>query len=205
MIDNFKVVMLGDASVGKTTLVARWIFNEFKCDTKPTLGTAYQEKKVPYTNGKHYKINIWDTAGQEEYFSFTSVYCRDAKGAMIVFDLTKFSTFENVKKWVSIIRDNGDVPIVLCGNKSDLDTERAVSSEVAYELAQSFNATYFETSAITSHNVQEAFTELSHSIIKKIEQKVVKEVKYVEQRPDPPIVNIKKTKRTKRGHKTCNH
>ncbi len=126
----FKVVLIGDSGVGKSNLLSRYLKNEFSYDTKTTVGVEFGAKKVEIDEFK-IKVQIWDTAGQERYKSITNAYYKGAKGALLVYDITKKETFENINKWVPELKQNGDkdVTIVLVGNKIDLEDERKISTE----------------------------------------------------------------------------
>lgn len=126
----FKMIIIGDSGVGKTNILSRYIKNSFSFDTRSTVGVEFGAKKVE-VNGYKVKNQIWDTAGQERYRSITNTYYKGAKGAMVVYDIAKRETFDNVNKWINELRMNGekDVIIILVGNKCDLNDERVVSHE----------------------------------------------------------------------------
>jgi len=126
----FKIIIIGDSGVGKTNILSRYIKNSFSFDTRSTVGVEFGAKKLEL-NGIKVKGQIWDTAGQERYRSITNTYYKGAKGALVVYDISKRDSFDNVNKWVNELRMNGerDVIIVLVGNKSDLVNERVVSIE----------------------------------------------------------------------------
>ena len=117
----FKVVLIGDSGVGKSNLLSRFTRNEFSLDSKSTIGVEFATKSIQ-AEGKTIKAQIWDTAGQERYRAITSAYYRGAVGALLVYDLTKHGTFENVDRWLRELRDHAEANIVvmLVGNKSDL-------------------------------------------------------------------------------------
>ncbi|EAY08926.1 Ras family protein [Trichomonas vaginalis G3] len=160
-----KVVLLGNSAVGKTTLVTRWTEDRYDGSSQPTIGAAYKSVTLEFDDGKTYSMNIWDTAGQDEYRSTTSIYCRDAKAAMIVFDLTDRSSFEALDSWISTLSEKVDVPFVIVGNKSDIGDRRAISFDDGAAFAERHQVSYFETSALTNFNVDEAFNELSNVAI----------------------------------------
>lgn len=126
----FKIIIIGDSGVGKTNILSRYIKNSFSFDTRSTVGVEFGAKKIE-VNGIKVKSQIWDTAGQERYRSITNTYYKGAKGALVVYDVSKRDSFENINKWVNELRMNGekDVIIVLVGNKNDLIEERTVSTE----------------------------------------------------------------------------
>ncbi|MFQ6631835.1 hypothetical protein Gotur_009803 [Gossypium turneri] len=168
----FKVVLIGDSAVGKSQLLARFARNEFSVDSKATIGVEFQTKTLVIDN-KTVKSQIWDTAGQERYRAVTSAYYRGAVGAMLVYDMTKRQSFDNMARWLEELRVHADqnLVIMLVGNKCDLGSLRAVPTEDAQEFAQRENLFFMETSALESTNVETAFftvlTEIYRIISKK--------------------------------------
>lgn len=161
-----KIVLVGESGVGKTNILSRFCRDEFLADSKSTLGVEFATKILKIED-KKIRIQIWDTAGQERYKAITNSYYINAKGALVVFDMTRYSSFENVDKWVAELRNiaGKDIIIILVGNKSDLKNLRAVTKEEALEKAQNLgNLEYFETSALSSTYVQETFNSLTSSI-----------------------------------------
>ncbi|KAE8680588.1 Ras-related protein RABA4d [Hibiscus syriacus] len=154
----FKVVLIGDSAVGKSQLLARFARNEFNVDSKATIGVEFQTKTLVIDN-KTVKSQIWDTAGQERYRAVTSAYYRGAVGAMLVYDMTKRQSFDNMERWLEELRGHADTNIVimLIGNKCDLANLRAVPTEDAQEFAQRESLFFMETSALESTNVETAF------------------------------------------------
>lgn len=133
----FKVVLIGDTGVGKTNLLSRYLKNEFSFDSKTTVGVEFGSKRFEI-DGYKIKGQIWDTAGQERFRSITNAYYKGAKGALLVYDVTRRETFENISKWVPELKQTGDkdVTIILVGNKSDLENERQVSTEEGNKKAE---------------------------------------------------------------------
>merc|ERR1712130_254203 len=117
----FKVVLIGDSGVGKSNLLSRFTRNEFNLDSKSTIGVEFATRSIQVDN-KTIKAQIWDTAGQERYRAITSAYYRGAVGALLVYDISKQVTFENVERWLNELRDHADnnIVIMLVGNKSYL-------------------------------------------------------------------------------------
>mmetsp|Transcript_14560 Transcript_14560/g.34513 ORF Transcript_14560/g.34513 Transcript_14560/m.34513 type:complete len:216 (+) Transcript_14560:231-878(+) len=154
----FKVVLIGDSGVGKSNLLSRFTRNEFNLESKSTIGVEFATRSIP-VDGKTIKAQIWDTAGQERYRAITSAYYRGAVGALLVYDIAKHLTFENVDRWLKELRDHADqhIVIMLVGNKSDLRHLRAVPTEDAKGYAQMRNLSFIETSALDSTNVDQAF------------------------------------------------
>ncbi|KAK9813849.1 hypothetical protein WJX73_001700 [Symbiochloris irregularis] len=168
----FKVVLIGDSGVGKSNLLSRFTRNEFCLESKSTIGVEFATRSIQ-VDGKTIKAQIWDTAGQERYRAITSAYYRGAVGALLVYDITKQVTFENVERWLKELRDHADANIVimLVGNKSDLRHLRSVHTEDAQAYCEKEHLSFIETSALESTNVESAFkrilTEIYHIVSKK--------------------------------------
>ncbi|WBW74624.1 Rab11 family GTPase Ypt3 [Schizosaccharomyces osmophilus] len=154
----FKTVLIGDSGVGKSNLLMRFTRNEFNIESKSTIGVEFATRNIVLDN-KKIKAQIWDTAGQERYRAITSAYYRGAVGALIVYDITKQSSFDNVGRWLKELREHADsnIVIMLVGNKTDLLHLRAVSTEEAQTFAAENNLSFIETSAMDASNVEEAF------------------------------------------------
>ncbi|KAL4092110.1 hypothetical protein QTP88_026672 [Uroleucon formosanum] len=154
----FKVVLIGDSGVGKSNLLARFTRNEFNLESKSTIGVEFATRSIK-VNKKIIKAQIWDTAGQERYRAITSAYYRGAVGALLVYDIAKQLTYQNVERWLSELRDHADqnIVIMLVGNKSDLRHLRAVPADEATAFAEANNLSFIETSALDSTNVETAF------------------------------------------------
>ena len=164
----FKLVLIGDSGVGKTNILSRYISNEFSYSTKSTVGVEFGSKIIK-RDDKLIKIQIWDTAGQERYKSITSAYYKGAKGAFVVYDITRKDTFVNVDKWIGELKTcgNEDVFILLIGNKCDLKNERQVTEEEASKKADELKIAYCETSALDGKNVDYAFETVVEEVSKK--------------------------------------
>lgn len=152
------VVLIGDSGVGKSNLLSRFTRNEFNLDSKSTIGVEFATRSIQ-VNAKTIKAQIWDTAGQERYRAITSAYYRGAVGALLVYDISKRPTYENVQRWLKELRDHADsnIVIMLVGNKSDLRHLRAVTTEEAKQFASENNLSFIETSALDASNVEMAF------------------------------------------------
>lgn len=133
------VVLIGDSGVGKSNLLSRFTRNEFNLDSKSTIGVEFATRSIQ-VDAKTIKAQIWDTAGQERYRAITSAYYRGAVGALLVYDISKHQTYENVTRWLKELRDHADsnIVIMLVGNKSDLRHLRAVPTEEAKQFASKF-------------------------------------------------------------------
>ena len=174
--DLFKVVLIGDSGVGKSNLLSRFTRNEFSLDSKSTIGVEFATKSI-VAEGKTIKAQIWDTAGQERYRAITSAYYRGAVGALLVYDLTKHATFENVERWLKELRDHAEANIVvmLVGNKSDLKPQRAVPTEEAMAMAEQHNLAFIETSALDASGVDVAFQNILTEIYRLMNKKQMQE------------------------------
>ncbi|KAH0714193.1 hypothetical protein KY290_009052 [Solanum tuberosum] len=168
----FKVVLIGDSAVGKSQILARFARNEFSLDSKATIGVEFQTRTLVIQR-KSVKAQIWDTAGQERYRAVTSAYYRGAVGALLVYDITKRQTFDHIPRWLEELRAHADknIVIMLIGNKTDLEDQRAVPTEDAKEFAQKEGLFFLETSAMEATNVEDAFltvlTEIFNIVNKK--------------------------------------
>ncbi|XP_050369614.1 ras-related protein Rab11C [Argentina anserina] len=168
----FKIVLIGDSGVGKSNILSRFTRNEFCLESKSTIGVEFATRTLQ-VEGKAVKAQIWDTAGQERYRAITSAYYRGAVGALLVYDITKRPTFDNVQRWLRELRDHADsnIVIMMTGNKSDLNHLRAVSEDDGQALAEREGLSFLETSALGATNIEKAFqtilTEIHHIISKK--------------------------------------
>ena len=157
----FKVIVVGDAAVGKTSLMFRFVHGTFQKDYKMTIGVNFATKLVNLDSTK-VKLSIWDTAGQERFHFLLPSYYDGSSGGLVVFDVTRRESFTNLPKWLEQIRGKtGNIPLLIIGNKADLEDLRAVTQEEAKEFAQQYNVVYTETSAKTGDNVNDVFTALT--------------------------------------------
>jgi len=168
----FKVVLIGDSAVGKSQILARFARNEFSLDSKATIGVEFQTRTLVIQH-KSVKAQIWDTAGQERYRAVTSAYYRGAVGAMLVYDITKRQTFEHIPRWLEELRAHADknIVIILIGNKTDLEDQRAVPTEDAKEFAEKEGLFFLETSALEATNVETAFVTVLTEIFNIVNRK----------------------------------
>ncbi|KAH7678174.1 Small GTPase superfamily ARF/SAR type protein [Dioscorea alata] len=168
----FKIVLVGDSGVGKSNILSRFTRNEFSLESKSTIGVEFATRTLQI-EGKTVKAQIWDTAGQERYRAITSAYYRGAVGALLVYDITKRQTFDNVQRWLHELREHADsnIVIMMAGNKSDLSHLRSVQEDDGQALAEKEGLSFLETSALGAQNIEKAFqtilTEIYHIISKK--------------------------------------
>ncbi len=170
-----KVCMLGDPAVGKTSLIRKYVYNDFSSNYVSTIGTEVTKKDLlidfedPEFGKKQLNITlaIWDIIGQKEYRSLISRFYKNANGALIIFDLTRDDTIENVKDWTSsLFGAIGKIPVVFVGNKYDLVDKNKFSTDDLIELSVRYSAPWITTSAKEGENVEGAFIKLSELIIK---------------------------------------
>ncbi len=202
----FKVVIVGDSGVGKTNLIGRYLKNEYRQDTKATVGVEFGEKKYDIS-GLKIKAQLWDTAGQERYKAITSMYYKGAKGALIVFDLSSKTTFVNAEKWYNEIKKATDpsINLILVGNKSDLKDKRQVNTEDAENKVKEMGIAYMETSALNAENVDKAFSWLIEEISKKLkkedEEALEEENNTAKDVKESQTINLNTTKKENEGNK----
>ncbi|KAJ2455130.1 Vacuolar protein sorting-associated protein 21 [Coemansia sp. RSA 2336] len=186
---QIKVVLLGEAAVGKSSLVLRFVNDDFVENKEPTIGAAFMTQKVRLDDSV-LKLDIWDTAGQERFHSLAPMYYRNAQAALVVYDITRASSLDRAKSWIKELerQANPNIVVALVGNKLDLAAEadgsadgsaeedaeeqpeaeegksRQVPTEVARAFAESMNLLFLETSAKTGEGVVEVFTEITKKI-----------------------------------------
>lgn len=165
----FKIILIGDSGVGKTNILSRYINNYYSDSTKSTVGVELG-CKIEQINDTKVKIQIWDTAGQERYKSITKTYYKGAKGALIVYDISRKESFLNVDKWIGDLKEYGEenVCVILVGNKCDLENNRQVSTDEVSKKAEQYKIGFCETSALSAKNIDLAF----QMLIKKIAETI---------------------------------
>ena len=168
---SFKYIIIGDAYVGKSNLLLRYAHGQFKDDYQLTIGVEFAAKNVKI-RGKTYRIQIWDTAGQESFRSITRGYYKSSVCALVVYDISNKESFNNISTWIEDCKNQSPKTIffVLVGNKSDLEDKRQVSTEEGQELAEKYGIPFYETSAKTGANINEIFFNSAEEIVKKMEQ-----------------------------------
>ena len=163
----YKVLILGDSSVGKTCFLLRYCDKSFQDVHLSTIGLDYRLKTMTLKNNKTIKLQIWDTAGQDRFRAITKNYYKGANGIILIYDVTNTQTFENVKNWISQIKEeaNPNVIIYLVGNKIDVPEEqRLVKPEDGQKMADEFDLPFLEASAKDGTNINEVFQELLEKI-----------------------------------------
>ena len=163
-IESFKVVLIGETGVGKTSIITQFIDQTFQEDIQTTTGGTFSTKSVSCGNGKVLKFEIWDTAGQERYRALAKMFYKDANAAIMVYDVTRKETFEELKNyWAGQVKDNAPEKIILviAGNKSDLIEQETVDEGEARNFAKELNAIFISTSAKSSEGINSLFEEIA--------------------------------------------
>ena len=158
----YKILLLGDTSVGKSCLLLRFCDNSFQEAHLTTIGLDFRLKNINLKDDRKVKIQIWDTAGEDRFRSITRNYYKGAKGILLIFDVTDKETFTHVRDWIERIHEESPEGITIClvGNKIDMNESRVISNEEGKKIADEFKIPYFETSAKSNIGVEEVFTYL---------------------------------------------
>ena len=163
----YKVLLLGDSSVGKTCFLLRYCDKSFQEAHLSTIGLDYRLKSMTLQNDKNIKLQIWDTAGQDRFRAITKNYYKGANGIILIYDVTNKQSYENVKNWLTQIKEeaNPNVIIYLAGNKIDVEEDqRVITTEDGQKIADEYKLPFKETSAKNGINVNEIFQELVEKI-----------------------------------------
>ncbi len=164
---TYKLLMLGDASVGKTSLTHRYITGVFIDSPRLTIGVDFFSKKVRLVNGKKVKLQIWDFGGEERFRFLLPTYSKGSNAALFLYDITSEKSLESIGIWLEIVRKNaGNIPIFLIGSKCDLEPYRKVSPEFAQEIAMKYSCVqHIELSSKTGKNVENSFALISELLL----------------------------------------
>ena len=167
---SVKFIIVGDSSVGKSNILLRFSRNEFDSGHQATLGIEFANKHVIHNN-VDYLVQIWDTAGQENFRSVTRAYYKASAVAMVVYDITKEESFTHIQSWMKDCKElaPSTVLIALIGNKSDLEDQRVITKERGENLARENKMMFFETSALNGNGIEDAFKKCIEIIDEKIE------------------------------------
>ena len=159
---TYKLILIGEPSTGKSSILRRYCENQFKDEYKCTIGVDFKTKVIKMLNGEIVKLQVWDTAGQERFRTMTASYYRGSSGCLIVYDICRMDTFKAIEDWIQQYRKNYNMPtppvIALVGNKADLEHLREVEIQEAKQLARQLGCTHFEVSAKAGeHEIKHMF------------------------------------------------
>ncbi|GAA6235956.1 ras-related protein Rab-6A isoform X1 [Lates calcarifer] len=162
---KFKLVFLGEQSVGKTSLITRFMYDSFDNTYQATIGIDFLSKTM-YLEDRTIRLQLWDTAGQERFRSLIPSYIRDSAAAVVVYDITNVNSFQQTTKWIDDVRTErgSDVIIMLVGNKTDLADKRQITTEEGEQRAKEMNVLFIETSAKTGYNVKQLFRRVAAAL-----------------------------------------
>uniref|UniRef100_A0A8C7HUY2 RAB6B, member RAS oncogene family b n=1 Tax=Oncorhynchus kisutch TaxID=8019 RepID=A0A8C7HUY2_ONCKI len=162
---KFKLVFLGEQSVGKTSLITRFMYDSFDNTYQATIGIDFLSKTM-YLEDRTVRLQLWDTAGQERFRSLIPSYIRDSTVAVVVYDITNVNSFQQTCKWIDDVRTErgSDVIIMLVGNKTDLEEKRQITIEEGEQRAKELNVMFIETSAKTGTNVKQLFRRVAAAL-----------------------------------------
>ncbi|KAF0989184.1 hypothetical protein HZS_4829 [Henneguya salminicola] len=194
----FKLLIIGDSSVGKTCILFRFSDDSFQTNFISTIGIDFKMRTI-ILEGKRIKLQIWDTAGQERFRTITTAYYRGAMGIFVVFDVTNKASFNNVASWLRNCDEHGSseaVKIIL-GNKSDSTNTRVISYDEAKQFASQYGAKYMEVSAKNGDNINEAFTSMAADIKAIMDKRLKTEI------PTTPSVNLSQRSQSDKKESCC--
>jgi small GTP-binding protein len=163
-IESLKIVLVGEAGVGKTSIISQFVEQVFQEDIQSSTGGTFSSKTCTYGNNKILKLEIWDTAGQEKYRSLTNMFYNEANAAILVYDITVKASYEQVKEyWSQKVKESApnDIIIAICGNKSDLIDLEQVDEEEARKFANEIGAMYCSTSAKNDYGINNLFLQIA--------------------------------------------
>jgi Ras-related protein Rab-6A len=162
---KYKLVFLGDESVGKTSIITRFMYDHFDDTYQATIGIDFLSKTM-YLEDRVVRLQLWDTAGQERFRSLIPSYIRDSSVAIVVYDITNKQSFLNTNKWIEDVRDErgNDVVIMLVGNKIDLQDRRQVTAQEGEEKCKELGVMFMETSAKSGDNIKQLFRKVATNL-----------------------------------------
>ena len=165
----FKILLLGDSGVGKSSIILRYIENNFSQNLMNSIGVDFKLKNIE-VKGKKVKLQVWDTAGQERFRTITTSYYKGAQAIIVVFDITDRDSFEHVKNWMADVDKFAKEGVlrILSGNKCDLEHMRKISKDEGKELASKYGIQYIETSAKETTNIEELFFNTTETFLNKL-------------------------------------
>ena len=195
-IKEYKIVIIGESGVGKTSLLSRYLFNTFSSDRPTTISATYASKTVTIKDEKEIKLQLWDTAGQEAFRSLSKLFYTNAAGIIIVYDITRKDSFEEIKNfWYPEVKKEApsEVKLAIVGNKFDLYENEKVSKEEGEAFAESIGAIFQLTSAKDSNGVDDLFISIANSL----------EDSNYYLGSNEGSISLSKKKKTKKNNKKC--
>ena len=200
-IIEFKIILIGNASVGKTSIFNKFTTGDFSKIYKSTIAAEFKSKLLKVNKNLWAKLVIWDTCGTENYRSLTRQYYRGADGAIIIFDLTDQSSFNDLKKWIKDIKNYGekDIQIIIVGNKLDLFNQRKVTQSQANNFCNENKYKYIEASAKDGTNLLKIFEELTFDLTNKNQEKIKNEINKKSQIKNLEIMTKEEIQDKKKG------
>ena len=173
---SYKILLLGNALVGKSSILIKYSDDYFPENYIATVGIDYKLKHFELANGKKVKVQIWDTAGQDRYKSLTKNYYKNSNGIILVYSVVDKKSFDEISNWIEDIREEtkDDIIIFLVGNKIDLNDKRVISINDAKKLAENYNIKYYETSAKTGNGIDILFNDLITHIYETNSKNIIK-------------------------------
>ena len=180
--EKIRILTLGNSKVGKSSFIYKYTDNFFQLNYLSTQGIDYLKKVVELPNGKKYSIVFCDTAGQERFRSITVNIIKKCDGILLMYDITDKDSFTSIPLWMKQIRDNKgeDYPLILCGNKCDLDKERTISKEEGEEMAKEYGVHFFETSNLNGTNIENTVFDLVNQIREK-QLEIIKDFEVIDE------------------------
>ena len=161
---SLKIVLIGEAGVGKTSIISQFIEQTFQGEIESSVGSTLGTKSLIIGGNKLLKLEIWDTAGQEKYRSLTTMFYKDADAAILVYDITRKDSFEQIQEyWAVQVKESAssDIILVLCANKSDLIKQENVNEEEARNYAKELGAIFCSTSAKNDYGISDLFIQIA--------------------------------------------
>ena len=200
-IIEFKIILIGNASVGKTSIFNKFTTGDFSKIYKSTIAAEFKSKLLKVNKNLWAKLVIWDTCGTENYRSLTRQYYRGADGAIVIFDLTDQSSFNDLKKWIKDIKNYGekDIQIIIVGNKLDLFNQRKVTQSQANNFCNENKYKYIEASAKDGTNLLKIFEELTFDLTNKNQEKIKNEINKKSQIKNLEIMAKEEIQEKKKG------
>ena len=166
---TIKILLLGDLSVGKTSFIYNFIYNEFKSEEISTSELELKQSDIIIEH-KKIRVQLWDTAGQEKYKSIANNLILKSQGIIIMYDITNKESYKNIQTWINLVNEkngNNKLPILIVGNKIDLEDKRIISKEEGKKFSKNKNYKFIETSCLNGHNIKKAITRICKFIITK--------------------------------------